>query len=234
MKKRKILALIIVAFLMLFVTDVKAADHGGGGEKVEVKGSSCLSYEIKTDCETNPDFACIWNGPEKGGYCNTDNLTYVSCGSAFDIPSRVPSLISFTVNLLKIATPIILILVSVITLVKALAASKEDEIKKAQSSLVKKLIAGALVFFVITIVQFVVSLVADDAEANDISTCLKCFLNNDCEGNSYYKTNIAGTYVCTDLKTKTTIPCADQSSTDTTETHTSSSGAEHGGSGGNF
>ena len=170
---------------------------------------TCSSFNNdKPGCENNPDFACVYN--EKYNFCNTDDLIYVSCGSAFDIPSQVPSLISFAVNLLKIATPIILIFVGIITLVKALAASKEDEIKKAQSSLVKKLIAGALVFFIISIVQLVTSIVADDAESQDLSTCLECFLNNKCDGNAYYRTNIAGTDTCTELSTKELITCPEK------------------------
>lgn len=156
-------------------------------------------YELgDTTCNAGTkDYACVWNDTYK--FCNTDKLTYVRCGDSYDIPSDVPGLISFAVNLLKIATPIILIIIGMITLVKALAASKEDEIKKAQNSLVKKLIAAALVFFVISIVQFVMSIVADDSEKGSITSCLKCFLNNDCEGSMYYKTNISGTYWCTYL-----------------------------------
>ncbi|MBQ9072556.1 MAG: hypothetical protein IJY25_05315 [Bacilli bacterium] len=167
---------------------------------------------IKPDsCGTAKGVSCVWNKKEVGGktyeYCNVDNLLYVSCGDARDIPIQVPALISFLVNLLKIVTPIILIFMGIITLVKALAASKEDEIKKAQGSLVKKLIAAAMVFFVVTIVQFVISLVADaeyesdngETEKDNFSSCLECFLTNNCEKNAYYKTNISGKEYCTDL-----------------------------------
>lgn len=139
-------------------------------------------------CENNPYFACIWNETKNGnGYCNVDNLQYIRCGDAFDVPNEVPTLLSMAVNLLKIAVPIILIVVSVITLLKALAASKEDEIKKAQSSLVKKLIISVLIFFVISIVQFVILKVADDGEVGNLSDCLSCLLNNDCQDSLYYK-----------------------------------------------
>lgn len=161
------------------------------------QGGSCVEYTEPTSCENNEHFACVWNDNEYGQYCNTDNLLYVSCGDAFDIPHQVPSLISFFVNLLKIATPIILIIVAVISLLKAVAASKEDEIKKAQNSLIKKMIAAVMVFFIISIVQFVISKVADSSETGDIESCLSCFLNNDCSNSVYYKTNISGTYLCT-------------------------------------
>ncbi len=134
-----------------------------------------------------------------GGYCNTDKLQYVTCGNSYDIPIEVPELISYFVNILKIATPIILIIVSIVALLKALSASNEDEIKKAQKLIVRKITAGAMVFFVITIVQFVVFKVADSSETKSLSDCMSCFLNNDCTDNTYYKTNIGGTYFCTEV-----------------------------------
>ena len=183
-------------------------EGGGGGDAPHSTGGSCASYTNETDCKNSTKFACVWNETKYGNYCNTDNLTYVTCGDSFDIPSSLPPLISFLVNLLKIVTPIILIVVSMVTLLKALAASKEDEINKAKNSLIKKVIAAVLIFFVVSIVQLVISIVADDSEAESISACLSCFLNNDCETNIYYKTNVAGTYTCTYLNgPKTTFTC---------------------------
>jgi hypothetical protein len=164
----------------------------------------CSGYEYETSCEYNDYYSCIWNDNEYGEYCNTDKLIYVRCGDVFDIPQQAPAIISFIVNFLKIAAPIILIIVSIISLLKALAASSEDEIKKAQKSLIRKALAAVMVFFVISIVQFIILTVADTekdskgiSEADNISTCLSCFLNNDCSGNAYYKTSVGGKYKCT-------------------------------------
>ena len=180
-------------------------------EEVIDEPTSCLDFNKESDpkakkgtaefysCENNPYFACIRNENENGGYCNVDELQYVQCGGAFDIPKELPSLISFLVNLLKIGTPIILIVVSMITLFKAITASKDDEIKKAQSSLVKKIIAAVMVFFVISIVQFIVLKVADSADQGGLESCFSCFLNNDCDSSIYYKTNVGGVNICTYL-----------------------------------
>lgn len=167
----------------------------------------CTSYTEKTKCENNPDFACIWNETKYRNYCNVDKLQYVQCGSAFDIPSQVPGLTSFAINFLKIVTPIILIVTSIIALVKALMASKEDEIKKATSSLKRKIIAAFLVFLVIYIVQFVIMKVADSSESDDISSCLSCFINNDCSNNVYYKSHVGSKYYCTYVVNGTSFEC---------------------------
>ena len=166
---------------------------------------SCMTFNDPTTCKlgyTDPNaeikFSCLWvkNEFDTDGYCNVDNLVYVSCGDSFDIPYQAPKIMSFFVYLLKIGTPIILIFFSIIPLVKAITKSNEDELKKAQKILIKKLIAAALVFFTVSIVQFVIMKVADSTETGNISKCFDCFLNNNCEDSAYYKTNIGGTYLC--------------------------------------
>ena len=177
------------------------------GDDVTYESGSCIEYTNETSCEQNEYFACVWNDNKYGKYCNTDNLLYVACGDSFDIPNRVPELISFLVNILKIATPLILIFVSVISMLKALASSKADEMKKAQSSLIKKIIAAVMVFFTISIVQFVIMKVADSNETKGIDDCLTCFLNNDCSSSVYYKTNVVGSYLCTYADGSGTFTC---------------------------
>ena len=54
---------------------------------------------------------------------------------------------------IQIVVPVVLVVMGMITLVKAVTSSKEDEIKKAQMSFVKKLIAAALVLFIFVIVK---------------------------------------------------------------------------------
>ncbi len=190
---------------------------GGTDPQPSFEPHSCIDFPINVctngscekSCEHNSKFSCIWNETDQGSYCNTDNLLYISCADAFDMPHQIPQILSFIFNLLKIGTPIILIIVSIISLVKALAASKDDEIKKAQHSLIRKLIAGALVFFIASIVQLVISIVADSSETENVSTCIDCLLNNDCESSMYYKTNVGGTTVCTYLESGEEKTCDD-------------------------
>ena len=167
---------------------------------------SCNDFYTPTDkqnsengCITNSSFSCMWVEKYGASYCNFDELIYVKCGGSWDIPEKLPGIVSFFVNLLKIATPIILIFVSIISLIKAISSTKDDEIKKAQTTLVRRLIAAVLVFFIIQITQFVILKVADSSEEGSINSCLSCFLNNDCSKNRYYKTNVLGDYQCTYL-----------------------------------
>lgn len=145
---------------------------------------SCMNGKTKE----NGNFGCNWN--KQYEFCSASGLVYLSCGSgdevAYDIPVIVPRLMSYFIVVLKTVTPIVLIFMSMIQLIKAIGSQNEDEMKKARSSLVKKLIAAVLIFFVISIVQFVVKQVADDSEQSSLEACMNCFINNDCDGALYY------------------------------------------------
>lgn len=100
------------------------------------------------------------------------------------IDSKIPNTVSTLILVIKILVPVLLVVLGSMDLVKAMVAQKEDEIKKGQHILVKRLIAGALVFFVITIVQLVISFVAGSDEKQGTWDCVNCFLNGaDKEGN---------------------------------------------------
>ena len=66
--------------------------------------------------------------------------------------------------LIKIAVPIILILFGMIDMGKGVVAGKEDEIKKGQNTFIKRLIAGVVVFFMVSITQLVITII--DKESN--------------------------------------------------------------------
>lgn len=74
---------------------------------------------------------------------------------------------------IKVVVPILLIISGMIDLAQAVMKQDEKDIKKAQSLLVKKLIAGVLVFLVVTIVSIVVGLVSSD----EWEDCTKCAIS---------------------------------------------------------
>ena len=110
------------------------------------------------------------------------NLEYVACGNATGIPKPVPQMTSILYTLLVIATPIVLIIFGIVTLLKAITAGDSGEITKAKGKLIKKFIAAALVFFVAGMVQFVVTQAADSSEKTSVADCINCFLyfNDSC------------------------------------------------------
>ncbi len=92
-------------------------------------------------------------------------------------------LVGNLLNIFKIVIPIILVIWGMIDMGKAVVGSKDDEIKKAAKSLMMRIIAGVIIFFIPTLVGFVFSIVDGfngDIES-DWSVCNECLTNpGDC------------------------------------------------------
>jgi len=91
------------------------------------------------------------------------NIADVTCNTDLkDIMDFVQGII----NLIRIVIPIILIVMGMLDLGKAVMAGKEDDIKKAQGMLMKRVIAGVAVFFVGLLVGVIMDLVGNNAWKN--------------------------------------------------------------------
>ncbi len=62
------------------------------------------------------------------------------CGGVIELPNVVSNLVHLAYMAIRIGIPIILLIVGMVDLGKAVVAQKEDEIKKAQGLLIKKVI----------------------------------------------------------------------------------------------
>lgn len=112
-----------------------------------------------------------------------DGSINYTCGSgAIEFPGTFPYIVHLIITIIKIAVPILLVIFGMLDLGKAVVAAKEEEIKKGQQTLIKRIIAGVIVFFVVTIVQILINFLSKTNE-NDgatITNCFKCFVNADC------------------------------------------------------
>ena len=103
-----------------------------------------------------------------------------ACKGALNIKidAKIPDTVHTIVLALQIIVPILLVIFGMIDLIKAVVAGKEDEIKKAQGVFVKRLIAGALVFFVIAIVKLLINFAANFGEnESSMWDCINVFLD---------------------------------------------------------
>lgn len=227
---KKIIYLLMAIFVITFFNlgIVKADEetgqggsnvHGGSSGSFSEDAEGCALFITEDQCkkgivESGSDaikdqkYGCAWN--EEYNFCSPSGLAYLACGSdsnkAYDLPPILPKLSSYAIVALKTATPVILIIMGMFQLIKAITSQKDDEMKKAQGSLIKKLIAAALIFFVVSIVQYVVKIAADsdDAVQGSIEDCLQCFLNNDCDGAMYYTDGYGN---CYDVSSGDTVDC---------------------------
>lgn len=80
----------------------------------------------------------------------------VDCTALFgdkNDPNSIRYLINEILQYPKIIVPILIIVLGMLDFAKAAIASKDDEIKKAQSTFIKRLIAGVVVFLVPIIID---------------------------------------------------------------------------------
>ncbi len=103
-----------------------------------------------------------------------------ACRTLACIPTDVARITTLIYNILKIAAPLVLIIVGMFDMARAVAAGKEDEIKKAQGLLVKKAISAALVFLLLSLITFVFNILSNnDQSAQSVIKCVNVLLNND-------------------------------------------------------
>ena len=97
------------------------------------------------------------------------------------IDDSIPNVVSVIIKVIQIAVPVLLVVLGSMDLIKGITSQKEDEIKKAQSGFIKKLIVAILVFLVLTIVQFVFDFATNgdgDSETNQNAwKCISSLLN---------------------------------------------------------
>lgn len=102
----------------------------------------------------------------------------VTCGNITEIPKKIPELTSFAITVVQIAVPVILVVLGTLDLFKGVTAGKEDEMKKGQQMFIKRLILAAIIFFIVVIAKFLVSIIAD-TDKTTIIECIDCFIDSE-------------------------------------------------------
>lgn len=70
-------------------------------------------------------------------------------------PNSIRGLVNDVLEYPKIIVPILVIVLGILDFGKAVIASKEDEMKKAQSTFIKRVVIGVAVFFIPTILDII-------------------------------------------------------------------------------
>lgn len=83
---------------------------------------------------------------------------------------QILGVVKSILTVIQIAVPILLIVMGSIDLMKAVMAGKDDEIKKAQTTFVKRAIAAVIVFFIPLFVNIIMGLVVvqNDSAGNPV------------------------------------------------------------------
>ena len=131
-------------------------------------------YDAKTNPNSNAPVLQLVDSSTNKVYCGEGE------GSFTGIPKKIPELTSLAITIIQIAIPVILVIMGSLDLFKGITAGKEDEIKKGQQMFIKRLVTGAIIFFVVVIIKFLISIVADTNVTNMVD-CIDCFISNSCK-----------------------------------------------------
>ncbi len=101
------------------------------------------------------------------------------------VPNELFNLVATIIKVIKIAVPILLIIMGMLDFAKSVIAKNEDDVKKYRKSFISRVISAVVVFVIVFVVQLAVNLVAsveDTTNENgqtvsDIWSCSKKFIN---------------------------------------------------------
>lgn len=101
------------------------------------------------------------------------------------VPNELFNLVATIIKVIKIAVPILLIIMGMLDFAKSVIAKNEDDVKKYRKSFISRVISAVVVFVIVFVVQLAVNLIAsveDTTNENgqtvsDIWSCSKKFIN---------------------------------------------------------
>lgn len=102
--------------------------------------------------------------------------TTTSGDTVCDSLQPIIAIIKSVLLIIQIGIPIILILMGTIDLGKAVLSSDDKAIKESTSKLIKRVIAAVAVFFVVTIIKLIMSILGNaTTDSSDNSSWLTCW-----------------------------------------------------------
>lgn len=111
--------------------------------------------------------------------CSDVSIKYKHCGTTTEIPAALPTFIHNIITIIKIFIPIMLIILGMIDFAKAIVTNDEKVMNNSKNTFIKRIIAAISVFLIIAITQFIFSAIGGN-DANNMISCINCFINNIC------------------------------------------------------
>lgn len=99
----------------------------------------------------------------------------VQCGNGVEIPGALVGLIRSGVFVIQVVVPVLLIIWGLLDFAKGVIGKDEDSIKAGQKKFIQRLIAAIIVFLIVSLTGFVISLVGNlGGEGNSAGDAWKC------------------------------------------------------------
>lgn len=94
--------------------------------------------------------------------------------------------VGFVIYIIRIAIPIIIVLLGTLDLGKAVIAGEDKKIKEAQKTFILRIVYGVAIFFVFPIVEVIFGLLNFDVDSSYQRVCWECATHPNNENCAYY------------------------------------------------
>lgn len=111
------------------------------------------------------------------------NIVYAATSSELNFCDYAGSRRAFKIagiilNIAKILVPLLIIILGMIAFVKPMMSGKTDDLKESAMKLLKQCIAGLVIFFIPSILDFCFGLIPD-YDDSDVAECTTCLFDPD-------------------------------------------------------
>lgn len=113
------------------------------------------------------------------GDCNFEERACSStftCGGSIKLPKSLAKFTSNLYNIVKVMVPVLLIFLGILDMMKNVISGDDAEIKKRNKIFMRRMIAGFMIFLVMSIVQLLFGMLPID----NVLACVACFTNGSC------------------------------------------------------
>ena len=106
------------------------------------------------------------------------NSMCLKCGEDVFFPAYLVKLCANIIQFIQLIVPVIIIVVGMIDLFRAVIASDEKKMAEAKDSVIRKVIAGVMIFLIVAVVRFAFTAIPDFNDGDiDAMECMANFIN---------------------------------------------------------
>jgi len=92
---------------------------------------------------------------------------------------RTFQILGTIINIVEIVVPLIVIITGMVAFFKGITSGKTEDLTGGVSAIVRKIIAGLLIFFIPNLIDYAFDALVDDRDTSSFAVCTSCFLNPD-------------------------------------------------------
>ena len=110
-------------------------------------------------------------------------MKVVNCGGLNEVPYVPLRFVGRVINIIKVVTPIVLIIMGMVDMARATTANSEKDMDASRKRFMKRIVYAVMVFFVISLVQLLFSILQTSVfkNENNLLGCMTCVLGGECD-----------------------------------------------------